>query len=127
MRCRFFRAAAAIVVVASIVAVVAVREAKAIGYWNEPGNFCQCLGYGDGAGYHAPLILGPPDHCGWFTLHEVRLACPPGPPNYCCNCYGCGGSCGCGESDQSLLEPAAPVAQPQPTPASALRWAPVAR
>jgi hypothetical protein len=123
MRCKFIRAGAAIVVAARILAA-SVPQAKAVSYWNEPGNFCQCLGYGDGAGYHAPLILGPPEHCGWLTLHEVRLACPPGPPNYY---YNCGGSCGGGESDQTLLEPAAPVSQPQPTPASAALWSPVAR
>ena len=123
MQCKIIRAGAAIVVAACTLAA-SVPQAKAIGYWNEPGNFCQCWGYGDGAGYHAPLVLGPPEHCGWFALHEVRLACPPGPPNYCCN-YGA--TCGYGESDQSLLEPSAPSVQPQPTPASATLWSPAVR
>jgi hypothetical protein len=123
MRCKIIRSAAA--VVASVcVAAATVPRALAVCYWNEPGNFCQCAGYGYGPGYHAPLILGPPDHCAWFSSNEVRWAFPPGPPNYC----GYGWACGCGESDQSLLEPtAAPVSQPQPTPASAAAWSSIVR
>jgi hypothetical protein len=123
MQCKIIRGGAAIVVAACI-AAVSVPQARGVGYWNEPGNFCQCVGYGKGAGYHAPFILGPPEHCGWFNPHEVRLACPPGPPSY----YNCGATCGCSEDDQSLLEPVtAPIAEPQPAPAWAARWSPAPR
>ncbi|QDT68610.1 hypothetical protein MalM25_15330 [Planctomycetes bacterium MalM25] len=29
------------------------------GYYNMPTNLRQCLGYGYGPGYHAPMLLGP--------------------------------------------------------------------
>jgi hypothetical protein len=67
-----------------IVAVSAVvllsftaRPASAIGYWNMPGNFCQCFGYGWGPGYHASMVLGPPTCEGIFAHDVVRLPAAP--------------------------------------------------
>ena len=48
---------------------------RPIGYYNLPGNFCQCFGYGNGGGYHACLVLGPANCGGCCDQHEVRLAC----------------------------------------------------
>lgn len=72
---------------ALMVALTAHSPAHAIGYWNIPGNFCQCAGYGWGAGYHACYVLGPPTCRGCCAHHEVRLPCAPQPPYAS---YGCG-------------------------------------
>src|SRR6266480_4319911 len=73
----------------AIVAIEAIGAAhvRAAGYYNLPGNFCQCCGHGFGAGYHAPLILGPPTCRGWCACNETRLLYPPAP---CYSCYQCG-------------------------------------
>lgn len=34
-------------------------EATASGFYNMPTNLRQCLGYGYGPGFHAPMVLGP--------------------------------------------------------------------
>ena len=118
---KIFKLCLAIVAAACSVGF-AMSRAEAVGYWNMPGNFCQCWGYGWGAGYHAPLVLGPPTCSGWLNPHEVRLACPPGPP-----CY-CGLTCGCGDGDQSLWQPSAlPGGSAQPTSAEASLASPVLR
>jgi len=68
-----------------------VSSAIAAGYWNVPSNFCQWLGTGFGGGYHAPLMLGPPQ-CDCFRgPNEVRLPSAPNP-------YACQPACnaGCG-------------------------------
>lgn len=76
--------------VAPVVALVAVlfatAPAHAVGYWNLPGNTCQCWGYGWGAGHHACLVLGPITHDGALAHNEVRLPHAPQPPYAC---YGC--------------------------------------
>jgi hypothetical protein len=75
--------------VAAIVAieVIGTAQARAAGYYNLPGNFCQCWGHGFGAGYHAPLILGPPTCRGCCSCNERRLPYAPAP---CCSCCQCG-------------------------------------
>jgi hypothetical protein len=60
----------------------------AAGYWNVPSTFCQCIGYGCGAGYHAPLVLGPVSHAGWLDHNEIRLPYAPRPA-YAPGCYNC--------------------------------------
>jgi hypothetical protein len=79
-----------IIRIAPIVALLAVlfggAPAFAVGYWNLPGNFCQCTGYGWGAGHHACLVLGPITCGDCCAHHEVRLPCAPQPPYAC---YGC--------------------------------------
>jgi hypothetical protein len=62
-------------------------SARAVGYWNVPGNFCQCWGYGWGAGHHACLTLGPITHEGCFAHNTDRLSYAPRPPYAC---YGAG-------------------------------------
>jgi len=120
---KIFKVGVAIVVVASMFAAT-VRPSSALCYYNTPGNFCQCCGYGNGPGYHAPLVLGPPTYCEWFSYNAVRLPCPPGPPNYCDYC-GYGATCGCGAGEQSLLEPsAAPVTE---SPGDSVPWSPPTR
>ena len=75
--------------VAPIAALVAVlfapAAANAVGYWNLPGNTCQCWGYGWGAGHHACLVLGPIT-CDAFAHNEVRLPHAPQPPYACYHC-----------------------------------------
>jgi hypothetical protein len=93
-----FKIAAAIAVIGCVFGMPTPR-ASAVGYWNMPGNFCQCWGYGWGAGYHSCLVLGPPSCDGILNPHEVRLMCAPGPPSYCDHAT----NCGC--ASQSVFEP----------------------
>ena len=96
---------------------VDVAPVSAVGYYNLPGSFCQCFGYGNGAGHHACLVLGPSTPWGCCAPNEVRLPCPPR-PSY--DGYGCG-NCGCSGGDPSLIEPSAlPFNGPQfaPSPAA---------
>jgi hypothetical protein len=96
---------------ASILAVAVVvtsagQAAFAAGYWNMPGNVCQCIGCGFGAGYHAPLLLGPISHDGWLATNERRLPYPPAAPY-----AGCGlDSHGYEFAHPTMMEPL-----PQPT------------
>jgi len=104
---------------------VTTESAWAIGYYNLPGSFCQCFGYGNGAGHHACLLLGPSTCEGFCATKEVRLECPPQPPY---GYYG-GGPCnsmthgtwlndGTQLNDGAQFQPPAP----EPTPApSAMR------
>ena len=109
MSSRRFTKFAAVTCVALAAWTVAATPAFAAGYYNLPGSFCQCFGYGNGAGYHACLVLGPLSCRGFCTTHEVRLDCPPQPP------YGYYGNARCGSSmGGTLLEE--PV--PTPTPAA---------
>jgi len=81
--------------------------ASATGYWNMPSSCCQLLGYGCGAGYHAPLVLGPINWSDWCTHNEVRLPYSPAVP------YGWSGCSqgGSGFAAPTLMEPA-PVSVP---------------
>jgi hypothetical protein len=108
-------------IAAAILAVALVpASAGAIGYYNLPGNFCQCFGYGVGAGYHAPLVLGPISNHGCFADNLRRLPYAPAP--YCdwsARGYD-GGECGCAIGEPSMLEPTvAPTEAPLPAPALA--------
>lgn len=107
----------AAIVAGACVSGFAAPRAQATGYWNVTGNFCQCWGYGWGAGYHSCLVLGPPSCAGFLNPHEVRLICPPGPP---CGCS-YGSSCDCANSGQSVIEPSTLSATDrQPPPAAFL-------
>lgn len=105
-----------------IAALFASPSAFATGYWNLPSNFCQCAGYGCGAGYHAPLVLGPISCRGWFATNEIRLPVPPRPPYIGYQCPHCTqGTSGFGTP--TLLEPEIlptpkAFAEPQPIPAA---------
>jgi len=61
--------------------ILDVAPAAAIGYWNMPGTFCQCFGCGWGAGYHAPLVLGPMSCEGFCGPDVVRLPSSPSAPH----------------------------------------------
>ena len=89
LRRNFTQLLAALCAVA-ILGTLAVPSASAIGYYNLPGSFCQCFGYGKGAGYHACLVLGPSTAEGCCATNEVRLAYPPRPPYAYYGSYGCG-------------------------------------
>lgn len=97
------------------------ENAEAIGYYNVPGSFCQCFGYGCGAGYHAPLCLGPVS-CRGFCRHGVnRLPYRPYSPYAGCDCGGGCAECGCNLDQPSVLEPAyvpAPATGPMVEPAT---------
>ena len=81
MFCRFLSCIAPAAAVAVVLCVTA--PAQAIGYWNVPGNFCQCFGYGWGAGHHACFVLGPPNCDGFLAHGEVRLPHAPQPASAC--------------------------------------------
>jgi hypothetical protein len=119
---RWFRFMAACL--AAIVFVAAsASSAWALGYYNLPGSFCQCFGYGNGAGHHACLVLGPSSCHGFCATNEVRLECPPQPPYR----YYAGGECNSMtrgtwlEGPEQIQRPL-PQPLPEPTPApSAMR------
>lgn len=76
--------------VAVVFVTIEVCEVSATGYWNVPSTICQCFGYGCGAGYHAPLVLGPSSCKGLLAINEQRLPHAPSPPcvGYHCQDYG---------------------------------------
>jgi hypothetical protein len=109
---RRLKVCATICIVAGIAALGA-GPASAGGYYNLPGSFCQCFGYGYGAGYHACLVLGPSTPSGFCVPNEVRLPYAPGPS------YGCYGYGDCG-STNGLADPAfVPTYGPPPAPSPA--------
>lgn len=105
--------ALAVTSAAALIAFAAARPAAAIGYFNVPGSFCQCMGYGNGAGHHSCLVLGPMSCQGFCSTHEVRVECPPQPPYaYYNNLYRAG-------SNGTWIQESVPVQfAPQSTPAA---------
>jgi hypothetical protein len=119
----FHLAISTIVLLGTMAAATSVR---ATGYWNVPSNFCQCMNVGWGAGYHAPLVLGPIRCDGWLRHSEVRVSYPPSAG---CSCYA-NGHCGCNCTDASRLEsvvtpPHVPAPVIAPEPVSAIFAAPI--
>ncbi|MEX2308514.1 MAG: hypothetical protein WD738_13015 [Pirellulales bacterium] len=98
------------------------KPARAAGYWNVPSTFCQCVGCGWGAGYHAPLVLGPISCQGWCDPKEVRLPYSPAPS------YGCYANGGCCFGQPTHLESAVlPPSAAAPAPVSAIFAPPIER
>jgi hypothetical protein len=92
----------------------AATSVRAAGYWNMPSTFCQCMGVGWGAGYHAPFVLGPIRCDGWCDHKEVRLPYAPVSPSAYCGHVGC--DCGQPSRLDSAIAPSpAPLTMP-PTP-----------
>jgi hypothetical protein len=89
MRCRNLIACLA-VVFPVLLGTTHTEPARAAGYWNMPGTHAQRAGHGYGAGYHAPLILGPVRFDGWGLGNQVRLPYSPTPYYGCGNCGDCG-------------------------------------
>jgi hypothetical protein len=77
-----------------LAAFACASTAAANGYWNIPSTFCQCVGYGWGAGYHAPLVLGPITCRECLDHKEIRLPYSPAPS--CGYCQSVGPCCECG-------------------------------
>lgn len=98
---------------AMLIAVATAPPAAATGYWNVPSSVCQCMGYGYGAGYHAPLVLGPISCDGWLARNEQRLPYTPCSPTAWYDCGDCGGN---GRERSfvapSILPPASPALAP---------------
>jgi hypothetical protein len=119
---RHFHLLSAVVCVVVGLLMATNQPANAIGYYNVPGSFCQCFGYGNGAGHHACLVLGPSTCAGFCATHEVRVECPPQPPYSDYN-YGQCKQGYSGEASQGswIPEPAPMQVAPQvaPTPAAA--------
>jgi hypothetical protein len=111
-------------VAATLAVFSAAAPASATGYWNLPSTFCQCMGVGWGAGYHAPFVLGPITCDGWCDHKEVRVPYSPAPAYAW---YG-HGDCGCYYSQPSRLESAVvPPPVSAPAPVSAIFEAPIER
>ncbi|MCI0335465.1 MAG: hypothetical protein L0228_19835 [Planctomycetes bacterium] len=98
---------------ALLVGVNVTVPVQASGYWNMPGNFCQCWGYGWGGGYHACLVLGPTS-CGGFCTHNlVRVPHAPRPPYECRGVVnGCYSNDDDGAYQQVMAEPVGPRGAP---------------
>jgi len=79
LRRNLIRFGAALLAIAGTFAAT-IPTASAVGYYNLPGSFCQCFGYGNGAGYHSCLVLGPSTWNGFCAPHEVRIPYAPRPP-----------------------------------------------
>jgi hypothetical protein len=113
--------------IAALFAILLVAApAGAVGYWNLPGSFCQCFGYGWGAGHHASFVLGPITIDDCLAHNEVRLKHPPSPP---CACYDYCDSYG-SFCQPSMIEPAASpstVYAPAPAATRPLNYSPVER
>ena len=74
---------------------IGANPAQAGGWYHMPTSFCQCMGWGFGPGYHAPLMLGP-RNCAPTIPHRV-IHLPAAP-------YGVGVGCdGCDECGMSQL------------------------
>jgi|tagenome__1003787_1003787.scaffolds.fasta_scaffold20428159_2 hypothetical protein len=99
-------------VFAVLFTVSCIEQARATGYWNMPGTFAQRTGHGYGAGYHAPLLLGPVRCDGWGLGNQVRLPYSP-LPNYGC---GSGGDCGRMVEAPTSMESAVPTTTTAPAP-----------
>jgi hypothetical protein len=99
-------------VVAVLLMVSWIGQARAAGYWNMPGTFAQRTGHGYGAGYHAPLLLGPVRCDGWGLGNQVRL--PHAPLPY----HGCGTGRDCGRNIEATtsMESDVPTASTAPAP-----------
>jgi hypothetical protein len=102
--------------VVCLIAISAVAcggvEAQATGYFNLPGTHAQWAGHGFGAGYHAPLLLGPMRHDGPLLGNQVRLPYSP-VPYY--GCVGCG-DCGRMIEEPTTMEGAVPTTAPAEMP-----------
>jgi hypothetical protein len=110
-RMRFVGAA---IVVAALASAM-MHRASAIGYFNLPGTCCQWNGYGCGAGYHAPLVLGPAHWYGHPWHSVVRLPYPPCSSGCNRECSGGDGGWGCNVNEPTRLEPVvAPTTAPGP-------------
>lgn len=97
-----------VLTVASV--ALASVEASGAGYFNMPTNLRQCLGYGYGPGYHAPMLLGPMIKAGIEAQRLRRtpsaFAPPPrtwshGPSAW----HGASAGSGCGGWDSYMAAP----------------------
>lgn len=59
------------------VAVLLSSPAEGAGWFNMPTSPCQCIGYGYGPGYHAPLVLGSPLASGIEAKRLLRVQRAP--------------------------------------------------
>jgi hypothetical protein len=93
------------------------RAAQAAGYFNMPGTHAQRAGHGFGAGYHAPLLLGPMRLDGLGLGNQVRLPCSPAPYCGCALCGECGQMMETPTAMPGAVPTAAPAEAPAPTSA----------
>lgn len=100
-------------------------DALGAGYFNMPTNLRQCLGYGYGPGYHAPMLLGPMMKAGIEAqrLHRVPTAFAPPPRGWTDGPSAWNAGCAgpdCGGWDSYLATPHQPatgvIMQPSPAP-----------
>ena len=105
------------VAAAALIAAAPITSFAA-GFWNMPSNLRQFMGYGNGAGYHAPLVLGPITWNEWYRTNEYRVPYAPTP----CNGCGCGGY-PCSGGQPYSTEPAnMPTGHPEVAPAPAAAY-----
>jgi hypothetical protein len=92
---------------ATLLVCLGAERALAAGYWNVPSSWAQHMGYGNGGGYHAPFVLGPPNCRGYFRHNHYRVPYAPTARPYGNRCATCGESF----ASPTVLEPT-----PAPTP-----------
>lgn len=66
---------------------IVASAASGAGRWNTPSNVLQCLGYGNGPGYHTPMLLGPVDCTDAYNRNVIRMPAAPAP--CCSSCSHC--------------------------------------
>lgn len=102
-------------IAALVIAAAAAPAAQAAGPWNMPTNLRQCLGFGVGPGYHAPMILSNPLRSTTAAKGVVYVRHPPSAA-HCANGF-CGsmsslGGCTEGYTEHVYASPAAAMSQP---------------
>lgn len=58
--------------VALVGLLLAASSVEGAGFYNMPSSLRQCVGYGVGPGYHAPLCLGPAEQAGIASKPLIR-------------------------------------------------------
>lgn len=82
-------------------------DASAAGRWNMPSRTIQFAGVGYGAGYHAPMLLGPAYHARVANPGVQRLSAPL--------VVDCSVGSSCWQAQPQHLGPAADVYHPAPS------------
>lgn len=76
------------IVIATALALFVASTAQAGGWYHMPTSFCQCMGWGFGPGYHAPLVIER-GGCLKPVAPNPIVRVPVAPFAVGVGCYGC--------------------------------------